>query len=128
MGKASNKRRKRRAEFFAQLAITNPAKFRKEWTKRLASWSDEAFNRATHLIDSDGKLMPAAFRLVDCALAELMACGSEAVALEARATQETMTDACCRAISQARDTRLYHLHVTYPKQLNSENEQPCDLT
>jgi hypothetical protein len=109
MGKASLRRRKRRQEFLGGLADDNPEMFRREWNKRLESWSHEARRRAGRLTDQHGAPVPPAFDVVDLAQDELAGCGENAVALEAEATRELLGDQCCSAIARAVDRRLYRL-------------------
>ncbi len=109
MSKSSRRRRNRRQAYLSRLAIEDPKKFRKEWSKRLASWRHEALYRADHHFDEFGRPIPSVFELVNNSLRELYICGDEAVRLEAYETEEDMTDLCCRMVAKIVDPRIYRL-------------------
>jgi hypothetical protein len=117
MGKASERRRKRRQEYLGQLAWKNPKKFKREWAKRLASWQREAYRRAPRLLNSkDG-----VFDLVPYALAQLAGCGDSAIecdctetragikTLEETDTMRIMNDACSDALAGVFDPHMHRL-------------------
>ncbi len=120
MGKASTRRKKRRQEYLGRLARKNPKKFRSEWAKRLESWSEEAGHRASRLTDRDGNPIPPTFTLVEDAISELVACGEEAIELESEATKDVMNDACCKAVAEVVDSRIYRLSSARSNQRRME--------
>jgi Ni,Fe-hydrogenase III large subunit len=101
MSKARKRRWQNRQQYLARLAETNPRKFRREWAKRLESWSRLAHRRAD---------LASAFDLVERVLDELTGCGHKAVKMEEADTKEVMTQACTKAVALVVDPRMYHLN------------------
>ena len=108
MGRAGDRRKRRRQEYLARLAETDPAQFSREWAKRISSWAIEARERASTLT-ADGEFTPPAFEVVSKAMEELAACGETTMAFEGDATKEALVAACCKALAEATDLRLYRL-------------------
>lgn len=109
MGKASERRRRNRAHYLQRLAAANPADFRREWTKRVSSWANEAHQTAGRLKDRDGRYLKSAAHVVERAMEELERVGDVAVALEGSRTREVLTHEASRAVASAVDGRLYRL-------------------
>jgi hypothetical protein len=109
MGKASERRRRNRAHYLQRLAKADPVDFRREWTKRLSSWADEAHQSAGRLRDRNGRYLKSAAEVVERAMQELERVGDVAVALEGSYTREVLTHEASRAVAAAVDGRLYRL-------------------
>jgi len=119
MGKATTRRQRSRRAFLARLAAENPDRFQCEWNKRVNSWCRLAKVRAGNSFDSEGRAVPAAFDVIEMALRELAECGEMAFALAADGTRDILVDACCTAVAQAMDRRLYHLSRAHKLIYNS---------
>lgn len=106
MGKATDKRRKSRQEFLSRLAQENPEQFKREWTKRVASWADEIRDNG-----KKGKIsVPPVFGVVNKAADVLIECGEQAVDLELRETTESLNNECCRALSKDMGTKHHNVY------------------
>jgi len=101
MGKAKKKRRQWRQEHLSNLAKTNPEGFQKEWWKRVNSWLKEASHRAGRLLYENKAPVPRAFHVAEKIMAELLACGEEAINLVGSDTQEVVTDHCRKVVASA---------------------------
>jgi len=113
MGTASKRRKQGRQKYLQRLAGRDPQKFKRQWAKRLESWSYVARQHAGKLAGPGGQPVPGAFEMVRYAMAELAACGQAAMAIEAHDTIETMNDECCKAVAAAVDHRLHRLSNAY---------------
>jgi hypothetical protein len=109
MGKASERRKKRRREYLSKLAVTDPNKFSYEWAKRLESWSHEARKRARTLAGNPGHPDRLAFNVLASALRELESLGVPAVSLEKDATIEALMIESTKAVAFTVDPRIYRL-------------------
>jgi len=109
MSKAAIKRKKNRQQYLKKLSVKNIQKFHFEWSKRLESWVREAEICARYISKKDNITVSSVFEYVDLALNELGACGEVALELEAEKTQETMMDACSKAVAKAVDHRIYRV-------------------
>jgi hypothetical protein len=94
MGKASERRKRKRQEYLKQLSINNPKKFRYEWSKRCESWAEDIRSKANQLTDKNGNPTPTTFMIAENVLSELAKCGEKAFKMEARTTAEVMLDSC----------------------------------
>lgn len=112
MGKATRRRQMKRAQFMAELALTDPARFSEEWTKRVESWAREAKHNIRVLRDEEGNKTPLNSDLIGYAEDQLAACGLKAYALEAKFTTECLMNECSVALAVAVDRRSYHLTET----------------
>ena len=113
MGKAGDRRRKRRQRYMRELAERNPMEFKKEWSKRLESWEELARIRAARLGRFMGIEVLPAFELVERAMRELQAIGAVAVELEGEATRQMLLGECTTAVAQQVDPRLSRLGCDY---------------
>lgn len=109
MGRAAAKRRRHRRRDLAQLAARDPEEFAGQWARRLDSWSNAGMLRrhAGRLVEADGDRTASVFVVVDRVMRELAAISDRALELQGEATLQYMTEACCKAVAQASDARLY---------------------
>ena len=112
MGKASRRKQMKRAQFFSELALSDPGRFSEEWTKRVESWAREAKHNIRVLRDKKGNKTPLNSDLVGYAEDQLAACGPKAYALEAKFTTECLMNECSLAFAGTVDRRIYHLTET----------------
>ncbi len=112
MGKASQRRQLKRAEFLAQLAMNDPARFTDEWSKRLESWSREANHNISVLVNDEGHTTVLNADLVRYAEDQLVACGPKAYDLEATSTQECLANACAVAFAKHAENDAYKITST----------------
>ena len=96
MGKAARKRKAARAQYFQQLAQSDPARYQLELAKRIFSWVAEIKRRASRL---NG---PGAFEIMEQASEEL---GE----LEGSKLYDVLENECCQALAREIDPRLYRL-------------------
>ena len=80
----------------AELAETNPKRFRKEWTIRLSSWVREANKHAGILVDEWGCPALMNFKIAEYTMEELMSYGEHALVSHAESTRELMEAECSR--------------------------------
>ncbi len=106
MGKASRRKRMRRAEFLSKVAACDPAQFSIEWTKRLESWSRELRR------DPMNTRTLAGSTLLRYANEQLAACGPSAVEAEGNATREILTHHFATGLACAVADRSYRLTNT----------------
>src|SRR5215472_14295226 len=95
MGKLNEKRRRNRQEYLRRLAMKNPAKFQREWSKRLPNYVIDAAHRLTAL---PAPLAQAkAFDVVTEALADLAKIGTRAihiVFIDECTTEKVLNSSC----------------------------------
>jgi hypothetical protein len=108
VGKVAERRKVRRAAFFAQLADRNPERFREELTKRTASWVLEIWKRA------GVRDLPSVFSVVDEAKRALAGCNHGPMTHVTEQSIRVLTVEASKAIATAGDRRLYQ--VTLPLQ------------
>lgn len=109
MSKATRKRMRRRQQYLARLAENDPEKFRRQWAKRLESWSNLARRQANLLVDLRRRPVAPCFQIARRAIEELAACGEAALALEGECTRAAMGSECAKAVAAVVDPRLYRL-------------------
>ncbi|MCL4479575.1 MAG: hypothetical protein M1381_10865 [Deltaproteobacteria bacterium] len=106
MGKASERRKSKQQLFLSMLAQENPEKFKREWGKRLKSWTVEI-----SFLAKDGKLNgQSVFSIVDRAKDILLGCGKKAVESQYKETQAVLENACCRALAPHIGYEMYRMN------------------
>lgn len=111
MGKAANRRKASRRNYLKELAKRNPERFRREWSKRLESWSREIWKSSGMLTDKDGNKAPSLFEMAGNAMHELKMNGENALALEGDNTYKVLNHECLKAVSSEVDSRMYRLNL-----------------
>ena len=107
MGKASERRKKRRQSYLSHLAETDPKHFQVEWAKRLESWGECIQRNVNAFADEKGRRAGSVFTKVDQVLSELEACGEPAILMEVEDTKSTLTAVCCKAVASVVYPGLY---------------------
>jgi hypothetical protein len=106
MGKAAERRKRRRQMFLSGLAQENPERFEYEWDKRLKSWADEIWFFA-----KEGKIRaPALFDVADRAKKVLSDCGEKAMKLQFKETKDILENECCQALSPHIGREIYRIN------------------
>ena len=114
MGKASNRRKIRRAKQLAELAASDPESFQRKWNQKMDSWLKEVLRRAKISIkDNENKALPI-FDLVDSARL-VLDCGVNDNTLNDSCSIDVLINECCKAVSSKADGRLYHLNRVLKK-------------
>jgi hypothetical protein len=103
MGRAARKRRMNRARFLAGLYVSDPERFRREWQKRLASWSEEIEKRAATL---DGER---AYQVIETAREALSNCNRVLNVTQVETLLGVLEHEAAAAVAGQFDRRMYHL-------------------
>ena len=111
MGKATQRRERKRAKQLSLLASTQPAIFLKEWKQMMHAWSTEIQLRAREYKGDFryGKTGLPVFEILKKAERILGYCGQDAVRLVGRYTREQLLHECSQAVAGVMDRRLYWL-------------------
>ncbi len=109
MGKAARKRKNNRKRYLINLASLNTEQFDYQWERRLDSWLREIQLTARELGRNTIGTDKLVFSILDEAMDILKACGPATYARYANKTYESLSDACCRNVSNIMNCKLYRL-------------------
>lgn len=111
MGKAAERRKKRRQIFLTRLAVENPERFETEWAKRVESWAGNIW-----LAAKGGRIDVApVFIIADRAETTLKECGEKAIELQFAETSDILRNECSRALAPHIGHEIYKLNQRWER-------------
>ena len=123
MGKASTRRKERRRKYLSQLAREDPERFKREWERRLKSWSNEIRWRGRE----GGTKEKPLFEIVRRAEEILMECGDRAVELALKETDFILGNECCKALANAVGYEMYRMVWNYDNRYRRSKRKGCGI-
>ncbi len=107
MGKAALRRKARRKDYLAELSRRDPARFAREWDKRLNSWLFEIRSIANEWAKGGIESHRHIFSVVDAAMDILSACEASVYHQHKSSTFDLLSNEAAAQTARVTDRRLY---------------------